>query len=82
LILASTFCAFTLLVGLLEGHLAYKKTDWCDAGIVICLGQGAGFHMAHSLSLGLVNPGLFYLPGFTFLVLAHSGSPGQNPRGP
>jgi len=26
-----------------------------------------------------VNPDWFYLPGFTFLVLAHPGSPGQNP---
>jgi len=29
-----------------------------------------------------VNPDWFYLPGFTFLVPAHPGSPGQNPRGP
>jgi len=31
----------------------------------------------HSLSLAPVNPDLFYLPGFTFLVPAHPGSPGQ-----
>jgi len=36
----------------------------------------------HSLSLAPVIPDWFYLPGFTFLVLAHPGSPGQNPRGP
>ena len=24
----------------------------------------------------------FYVPGFTFLVLAHPGSPGHNQRGP
>jgi len=35
----------------------------------------------HSLFLAPVNPDWFYLPGFTFLVLAHTGSPGQNPRG-
>jgi len=28
-----------------------------------------------------LNPDWFYLPGFTFLVLAHPGSPGENPRG-
>ena len=36
----------------------------------------------HSLSVVPINPDLFYLPGFTFLVPAHPGSPGQNPRGP
>jgi len=34
----------------------------------------------HPLSLVPVNPDWFYLPGFTFLVQAHSGSPGQNPE--
>jgi len=29
-----------------------------------------------------VNPDWFYLSGFIFLVPAHPGSPGQNPRGP
>jgi len=36
----------------------------------------------HSLSLDPVNPDSFYLPGFTFLVPAHPGCPGQNARGP
>jgi len=35
----------------------------------------------HSLSLAAVNPDWFYLPGFTSLVPAHPGSPGQS-RGP
>ena len=30
--------------------------------------------------MAAVNPNWFYLPGFTFLVLAHPGSPGQNPE--
>jgi len=30
----------------------------------------------HSLSLAPINRDWFYLPGFTFLVLAHLGSPG------
>jgi len=32
----------------------------------------------HSLSLAPVNPDWFYLPGFTFLVPAHPGSPAQS----
>jgi len=36
----------TLLVGQQEGHLACKKTEWWDAGMVICLGHGADLHMA------------------------------------
>jgi len=39
------FGALTLLVGRQEGHLACKKTEWWDAGLVMCLGQGADFHM-------------------------------------
>ena len=49
----------------------------------MCLGQGADLHMAHLIplpSLAPVNRDWFYLPGFTFLVLADPGSPGQNPR--
>jgi len=35
----------------------------------------------HSLSLAPVNPDWFHLPGFTVLVPACPGSPGQNPEG-
>jgi len=35
----------------------------------------------HSLSLAPVNPDWFYPPGFTFLVPAHLGSPGQSQGG-
>jgi len=35
----STFTASTLLVGRQEGHPTCKKTDWWDAGMVICLGE-------------------------------------------
>jgi len=31
------FSALMLLVGQQEGRLAGKKTEWCGAGIVICL---------------------------------------------
>jgi len=33
-----------------------------------------------TLSLAPVNLDWFYLPGFTFLVPAHPGGPGQNPE--
>jgi len=75
----------TLLVGRQEGHLACKKLSggmlawlsvWSEVQIWIWLSK---CH-CHSLSLAPVNPDWFYLPGFTFLVLAHPGSPGQNPE--
>jgi len=56
-----------------------------DAGMVMCLAQGADLHMAQLMPLPLttpVNPDWFYLPGFTFLVPAHLGGSRQNPRGP
>ena len=35
------FNAMMLLVERQEGHPACKKTEWWDAGIVICVEQGA-----------------------------------------
>ena len=35
------FSALMLLVGWQEGHPACKKLEWCGAGVVICLEQGA-----------------------------------------
>jgi len=32
---------------------ACKKTEWWDAGMVVCLGQGADFHMAQLMPLPL-----------------------------
>jgi len=37
--------ALTLLVGWQEGHPACKKTEWWDAGVVICLGRDADLHL-------------------------------------
>jgi len=45
----------------------------------ICIWPSCHCH-CHSLSLAPVNPDWFHLPGFTFLVLAHPGSPGHNPK--
>jgi len=45
--------------------------------MVMYVGQDAALHMAQLMPLLLT-----IRLGFTFLVLAHPGSPGQNPRGP
>ena len=68
-------CAFstlTLLVGRQEGHPACKKTEWCGAGVVVCLEQSADLHMAQLMPL-LLTVSCFT----TFLVPAHLGSPGK-----
>jgi len=52
------FSALTLLVGWQEGHPACKKTELWDAGVVICLQQGADLHMAQLMSLASVKPRL------------------------
>ena len=76
----------TLLVGQQEGHPAEPvKIEWWNAGVVICLGQGADLHMALLMPLPLniscsSNPDWFYLPDFTSPVPAHPGSHKQNPK--
>ena len=73
-----TFSALTLLVGRQEGHPACKKTEWWCAGMVICLERGADLHTAQLVPLPLtVSCSSKIQVGFTFLVLAHLGSPGQ-----
>jgi len=70
-----------LSVGRQEGHPACNELEWWDAGLVMCLDQGADLHIAqlmchcHSLSLAPVNPDWFLVP-------AYPGRPGQNSRGP
>ena len=55
-----------------------KKLEWWGAGIVICLERGADLHMAQLMSLPLtVSCFRKIQTGFTFLVPAHLGSPGQ-----
>jgi len=68
----------TLLVGRQQGHPACKKTDWWGAGVVICLEPGADLDMAQLMPLQLtVSCSSKIQIGFTFLVPAHPGSPGQ-----
>ena len=74
----SAFSALTLLVGRQEGHPACKKTEWWGTGVVICLEQDADLHMAQLMPLPLtVSCSSKIQIGFTFLVSAHPGSPGQ-----
>ena len=54
------------------------KTEWWGAGMVICLEQGADLHTAQLMPLPLtVSCSSKIQIGFTFLVPAHLGSPGQ-----
>jgi len=70
------FSALTLLVGRQEGHPAFKKSEWCGAGVVFCLEQGADLHMAQLMPLQLTVSCFSKIQiGFTFLVPAHPGSP-------
>jgi len=77
-IIYRAFSALTLLVGWQEGHPACKKTEWWNAGMVICLERGADLHMAQLMPLPLTVSCFSKIQiGFTFLVLAHPGSPEQ-----
>ena len=74
----SAFSALTLLVRREEGHLACKKTEWWGAGVVIRLERGADLHIARLMPLPLTVCCFSKIEiGFTFLVPAHLGSPGQ-----
>jgi len=76
----SAFSALTLLVGQQEGHPACKITEWCGAGMVICLERDADLHMSQLMPLHLTVSCFSKIQiGFTFLVLAYSGSPGKGP---
>ena len=70
--------ALTLLVERQEGHPACKKTERWGAGMVTCLERGADLHMAQRIPLPLTVSCFSKIKiGFTFLVPAHRGSPGQ-----
>ena len=74
----SAFSVLTLLVGRQEGHPACKKTEWWGTGMVICLEQVADLHTAQLMPLPLTVSRFSKIQiGFTFLVLAHLGSPGK-----
>ena len=66
------------LVSYVTQHPTCKKTEWWSAGMVICLERGTDLHTAQLMPLPLT---VFCFSkihiGFTFLVPAHPGSPGQ-----
>jgi len=54
------------------------KTEWCGAGVVICLERGADLHVAQLMPLPLTFSCFSKIQiSFTFLVPADPGSPGQ-----
>ena len=54
------------------------KTEWWGAGVVVCLERGADLHTAQLMPLPLTVSCFSKVQiGFTFLVPAHPGSPGQ-----
>jgi len=69
----------TLLVGRQEEHPACKKNfEWWGTGVVIRLERDADLHMAQLMPLTLTVSCFSKIQiGFTFLVLAHPGSPGK-----
>jgi len=61
-----------------KGIRPVKKLEWWGAGMVICLEQGADLHVAQLKPLPLTVSCFSKIQiGFTFLVPAHSGSPGK-----
>ena len=73
--------AFSALM-LLGGRKGIQpvKTEWWDAGVIICLERGADLHMAQLMPLPLAVSCFSKIQiGFTFLVSAHLGSPGKWP---
>ena len=76
--LFTVFSALSLLVGQQEGHAAWKKTERWGAGLVICLERVSDLLMAQLMPLPLAVSCFSKIEiGFTFLVLAHPGSPGK-----
>ena len=70
------FSALMLLVGRQEGHPACKKLS--GAGVVICLDRDADLHTAQLMPMPLTVSCFSEIQtGFTFLVPANPGSPGQ-----
>jgi len=54
------------------------KTEWCGAGVVVYLEQGADLHMAQLMPLPLAVSCFSKIQiGFTFLVPVHLGRPGK-----
>ena len=76
--LHDAFSALTLLCGWQEGHPASKKLSGGVLARFICLERGADLHMVQLMPLPLTVPCFSKIQiGFTFMVPAQPGSPGQ-----
>ena len=74
--LPSVVCCCWL--GSRKGVRPVKKTEWWGADMVICLERGADLHMAQLMPLPVTVSCFSKIQiGFSFLVPAHLGSPGQ-----
>jgi len=74
----TAFSALTLLVGRQEGHPACKKLS---GGVLAWLSVWSDLHMAQLIPLSLTVSCFSKIQtGFTFLVPAHPGSPGEKGR--
>jgi len=71
LFLSVAFSALTLLLERQEVYPACKKTEWSGTGVVICLETCIWPSWCHCHCFSKIQI------GFTFLVLAHPGIPGQ-----
>ena len=72
------FSALTLLVGRQEGHPACKKLSGVVLAWLSVWSSDADLHMAQLMPLPLTVYCFSKIQtGFTFLVPAHPGSPGQ-----
>ena len=61
-----------------KGIRPIKNFEWSGAGMVVCLERDADLHMAQLMPLPLSVSCFSKIQiGFTFLVPAHLGSPGQ-----
>jgi len=73
-----SFSVLTLFLGWQEGHMAHKKNWVMGWRCGYLFGAGADLHMAQLKPLPLTLSCFSKIQtGFTFLVLAHLGSPGQ-----
>jgi len=67
-----------LLKAIAFSAMTLEKSEWWDTGMVICLERDADLHMARLMPLPLTVSCFSKIHiGFTFLVPAHPGSPGQ-----
>jgi len=71
-------CHLKLHIDITLHCITLLNTEWWGAGVVICLERGADLHMAQLIPLQLTVSCFSKIQiGFTFLVLAHLGSPGK-----